>query len=200
MSQQPSRGRMTVIRYFQKKAGRAPLLPQSTDAALPARVPRLTEIERDGMGAEVLRLRRQGEAAWRIGQERGYSKAHVQHFIRMYNALNPHDRSLTYARSIYDLTYRLQEKLEDLEEARATASGLDGSTPNPELELKLHKLEMDAIKMGQGLVERLEKLKSREKFENVVLDLLDTFEPGTKAKALKALSEMSDGIASLRAF
>lgn len=192
--------RMTVVRYFQKKAGRAPRQPQSVEAALPGRVPQLSEIEIAGMGPEVIRLRRMGEPAWRIGQQLGFSKGQVLHFIRQYNSMNPLDRSLQYSRSIYDITDRLQEKLEDLEEMRASASGLDGSTPNADVELKLHKLEIDTYKLAKDLIERLERLKNREKFENTVLDLLETFQPGVKAAALKALAEMGEGISSLRAY
>lgn len=194
--------RKKVLRYFQKKPNTSLILNESVAVTpeLPARVPPMTEIVKAGLAPQVIRLRRMGMPAWQIANEVGVSKYQVQHFLRQYNRLNPEDRTVINSRNIYDLVSQLSNKLEDLENLIAGAQGLDGGVPNPELELKVHLAEMNVFKMIADLVERLEMIKKKDRFQEIVLDVLDRKAPGIKAECLKLLAEQVDAISMLRPF
>lgn len=192
-----------VIRYFQKKGNNASLIINESVAIshkLPARVPHLSKIVELGLGPEVVRLRRMGMPAWEIAEKIGQTKHQVQHFIRQYNKLNPEDRSMVNTRNIYDLAERLRDKLEDYENMLAGAQGLDGGVPNPELELKIHGNELNVYKLLGELVERLEVMKKKDRFQEIVLDVLNRKSPGIKAECIKALAEQQDAISMLRPY
>lgn len=189
-------GRKRVLKHFQKYG--TSVVAMATQP-LPTRVPHLSEIEKLGLGPEVVRLRQQGYTAVDIGKELGVSKWKVLHYIRQWNEMNPAQRLGLMSRSIFDIAQRLEETVEDLHMMKLEAQGMgDSDIPNTDSQIKIAKLELEAMKMAESLTSRLELLKKKDKFQEVVLDCLEEEAPGIKAKALKRLSSEIEGISALR--
>jgi hypothetical protein len=162
---------------------------------LPLRGGAGSEIDKLGMGSEVLRLRRSGLTYAEIGQQMGFTVAQVGDWVEKYrNRMSDQQKMIVHQRSIFDMGSRLEEIFQHLD---TTLQEIKGSS-NRELELKTADRILKAIDLAASLVEKIEMYKENQRFKEVVLDLLDQEAPGIKAKALKQLAQYKEGISALR--
>lgn len=151
------------------------------------------EIDRLGLGPEIVRLRKAGLTQDEVALELKLSRHQVQHWLEKYNSLEAAAQTKVKTRSIFDMSDRLQETFERLETMLMEIKG-----ENRELEVKILDKILKAIGQAGVLVEKIELYKDNQRFKEVVLELLDQEAPGIKAKALRRLSEHREGIGALR--
>lgn len=166
-------------------------LPEDLD--LPTRNGPFSEIDRIGIGSEIIRLRKEGLTQEEIAKQFNLSRDQIQGWLEKYQKLPPEKKQAVKQRSIFEMSDRLQETFERLEKILIEVQG-----ENRDLEIKVLDKILKAVAQAGVLVEKIELYKANQRFKETVLDLLDQEAPGIRAKALKRLSEYHEGITALR--
>jgi len=161
---------------------------------LPIQAGHLSEIDKLGLGPEVIRLRKLGLTHEEIGLQLTLSSQQVSAWLDKYRNLPADQQEEVQKRSIFNLTDRLQESLDSL-------YGLSTKMKN-DLDhggaVKAEGTILKALTLAGSLIEKLEMQRENDRFRNVILDLLDREAPGIKAKALQELAKYREGISALR--
>lgn len=182
--------------YCDEKFQGMMLIPlPSADLEIPLPVRATTsEIDEEGLGPEVLRLRGSGLTLEEIGKRLGYSLGQVQNWLQNYNTMLPAQRRQIQQRNIFNVADELQTHYSELLGMWREATELD----NKDLKLKVLQEARKYMDLSGRLVEKLEQFKNDQAYKDAVLDILETFNPGTKAQALKKIAEFKQGINLLR--
>jgi hypothetical protein len=160
---------------------------------LPDTIPIKSEIDKSGMGTEVVRLRKAGLTHAEIGIQLGFSQQQVAGWLSKYRSMTEEQRLLVHHRSVFNLADNLEETFKDIYDVLERVRG-----QNADMELKALDRLLKAQERAAVLVEKIEMYKENERFKETVLDLLDQEAPGIKAKALKKLAEFKEGVSALR--
>jgi predicted transcriptional regulator len=143
-----------------------------------------SEIDQFGLGAEVVRLYTAGMTQQEIGNELNLTKDQVQHWLEGYRKMSIDDRKTVHKRSIFDLGDRLQEAFEMIYQE------LIDSKENKDLNNKNLQLLLKCIQVGGVFMEKLHAQQEDRRYKAAMLQVMEDMAPGTKAKVLRALSEM----------
>lgn len=144
-----------------------------------------SEIEKYDLGSEVVRMYHAGMTQAAIAQDLGLSSDQVRGFLDKYREMSFDEKSSIHKRSIFDLGERLQETFEmvytELQEIKGD---------NRDLTNKNLKLLLQCIQTGGVFMEKLHAQQDDRRYKAAMLQVMEDMAPGTKAKVLRALSDM----------
>lgn len=190
-------GKPRITRYSQKSTPPPDKVPAHLVPGNTGDLPNIggakSEIDKTGMGSEVVRLRKAGLTHADIALQLGFSSQQVSDWLSRYRAMTEEQRLLIHHRSVFNLADNLEETFKDIYDVLERVRG-----QNADMELKALDRLLKAQERAAMLVEKIELYKENERFKETVLDLLDQEAPGIKAKALKKLSEFKEGVSALR--
>lgn len=147
----------------------------------------ITEIDKLGLGSEVIRLYSNGMTKQEVADHLGVSKGKIDYYIAKYRNLPLEQKKMVHRthRSIFDLAERLQETFEmvytELQEVRGE---------NRELTNRNLQLLLKCIQTGGVFMEKLHAQQEDRRYKAAILQVIEDMAPGTKAKVLKAVSEL----------
>lgn len=153
-----------------------------------------SEIDKLGLGGEVIRLKAAGLTNVEIGEKLSFSEDQVSRYIREYRVLTPEKKRQVHQRSVFHVADELQSHYTELLALLKDAIKED----NPELKLNTLRELRHYMKLSSELVEKLQKMKDDEAYKMALLDILDKLSPGAKAQALKQISDFRQGLSLLK--
>lgn len=190
-------GKPRITRYQRRSSPPPDKVPPELSPGnvgdLPTTITNKSEIDKVGMGSEVVRLRKAGLTHAEIAIQLGFSTNQISDWLAKYRAMSEEQRLLVHHRSVFNLADNLEETFKDIYDVLERVRG-----QNADMELKALDRLLKAQERAAVLVEKIELYKENERFKETVLDLLDQEAPGIKAKALKKLSEFKEGVSALR--
>lgn len=169
------------------------LIPLPDPLDVPNRIVQ-KEIDRVGLGGEVIKLKGQGLTNAEIAAKLQFSEDQVALYIRDYRVMPPEVKRRVHQRNVFHVADELQSHYSEL------LSVLKDAIDNENQEMKLNSLRelRHYMKLSSELVERLQKMKDDEAYKMAVLDILDKMTPGSKAIALKQIAEFKQGLSLLK--
>jgi len=153
-----------------------------------------TEIDKLGLGGEVIRLKGSGLTNEEIALKLQFSEDQVARYIREYRVMKPEEKRKVHQRSVFHVADELQSHYTELLALFKDAV----ANENPDLKLNTLKELRMYMKLSADLVEKLQKMKDDEAYKMAVLDILDRMKPGEKAQALKQIAEFKQGLSLLK--
>jgi hypothetical protein len=153
-----------------------------------------SEIDKLGLGSEVIRLKASGLTNEEIGHKLQFTEEQVGRYIREYRTLPPDQKRRVHQRSVFHVADELQSHYSELLGLLKESAYED----NKELKLNTLKELRQYMKLSSDLVEKLQKMKDDEAYKMAVLDILDKMTPGSKAQALKQIAEFKQGLSLLK--
>jgi len=153
-----------------------------------------TEIDKLGLGSEVIRLKSSGLTNEEIATKLQFSEDQVARYLREYRAMPAPEKRKVHQRSVFHVADELQSHYTELLMLLKDAIAEE----NPDLKLNTLKELRQYMKLSADLVEKLQKMKDDEAYKMAVLDILDRMKPGEKANALKQIAEFKQGLSLLK--
>lgn len=172
------------------------LVPDPTNLGsleVPERVVQ-TEIDKLGLGSEVIRLKGSGLTNLEIATKLQFSEDQIARYVREYRIMPVEEKRKVHQRSVFHVADELQSHYTELLALLKDAI----ADENPDLKLNTLKELRQYMKLSADLVEKLQKMKDDEAYKMAVLDILDRMKPGEKAQALKQIAEFKQGLSLLK--
>lgn len=152
------------------------------------------EIDKLGLGSEVIKLKGSGLTNAEIATKLQFSEDQIAGYIRDYRALPPDQKRKVHQRNVFHVADELQSHYSELLTVLKDAINND----NQEMKLNTLKELRQYMKLSSELVEKLQKMKDDEAYKMAILDILDRMKPGEKAQALKQMAEFKQGLSLLK--
>jgi len=147
----------------------------------------IAEIDKLGLGSEVVRLYSNGMTKQEVADHLGVAKNKIDYYLDKYRKMPLENKKMLHRshRSIFDLAERLQETFEmvytELQEIRGE---------NRELTNRNLQLLLKCIQTGGVFMEKLHAQQEDRRYKAAILQVIEDMAPGTKARVLKAVSEI----------
>jgi hypothetical protein len=154
----------------------------NTSAKMSGNLP-TSEIERLGIGGELLRLRQQGTTIKKLAEMYNLQSHQVSRFFKRYDQAKPKEKVRLQRTSVFDTTQQLEELMVVI---RRQAARLEGV--NDDVNVKVLGEWRQVIQLAAQLAEKMANAERFQQFTATVYEILATELPARRTEILKKIS------------